>query len=69
MTLKQKFASASNKERSHYYVIPIIEDAKIIEKIADYYAIEFAEWCLDNNQIIQNDGKELLEQFKKEKRL
>ncbi len=35
----------------------------------DDYAIEFAEWCLDNNQIIQNDGKELLEIFKKEKGL
>lgn len=35
----------------------------------DNYIIEFAEWCLDNNQIIQNDGKELLELFKKEKKL
>ena len=35
----------------------------------DNYIIEFVEWCLDNNQIIQNDGKELLEIYKKEKNL
>ena len=42
---------------------------EMFNELADYYAIEFAEWCLDNNQIIQNDGKELLEIFKKEKGL
>ena len=45
------------------------EIVKKIQNVSDDYAIEFAEWCLDNNQIIQNDGKELLEIFKKEKGL
>ena len=34
-------------------------------KIAEDFAIEFAEWCQDH--IILNDGKELLEIYKKEK--
>ena len=42
---------------------------KKCEQIADNFAIKFAEWCLDNNQIIQNDGEELLQIYKKEKRL
>jgi len=70
MTLKEKFAKASRKSfNGHYYIIPIIEDAEIIEKIADEFAIGFAEWCLDENHIILNDGKELLEIYKKEKGL
>ena len=47
----------------------ISRDVDDILTIKDDFAIEFAEWCLDNNQIIQNDGKELLEIFKKEKGL
>lgn len=35
----------------------------------DEFAIGFAEWCLDENHIILNDGKELLEIYKKEKEL
>jgi len=35
----------------------------------DEFAIGFAEWCLDENHIILNDGKELLEIYKKEKGL
>jgi len=47
MTLKQKFAKASRKSfNGHYYIIPIIEDAEIIEKIANEFAIGFAEWCI-----------------------
>ena len=30
----------------------------------DKLAIDFAEWCLDENQIIYNDGKEILEIYK-----
>ena len=44
-----------------------MEEAKICEQIAQEFAIEFAEWCLDENHIILNDGKEILEIFKKEK--
>jgi hypothetical protein len=40
-----------------------------IEQIADELAIGFAEWCLDENHIILNDGKQLLEIYKKEKGL
>jgi len=35
----------------------------------DEFAIGFAEWCLDENHIILNDGKELIEIYKKEKGL
>jgi hypothetical protein len=61
MTLKQKFEKANN-------TFWLRNEAELV-KIADDYAIEFAEWCLDNNQIIQNDGKELLKIFKEEKGL
>jgi hypothetical protein len=46
-----------------------IEGCEYQQQEQDDFAIEFAEWCLDNNQIIQNDGKELLKIFKKEKGL
>jgi hypothetical protein len=73
MTLKDKFAKATNK--GSYYVIPIIEDAEIIEKIADEFAIVFAKW-LRENDIPENAEKyfgysdsDMLEEFKKEKGL
>ena len=74
MTLKQKFAKASRKSfNGHYYIIPIIEDAEIIEKIADEFAIGFAEWIDKNNKSISleiySDKKKLLEIYKKEKGL
>ena len=44
-------------------------EAKInIQNNIDNFAIEFAEWCLDNNLIILNDGKELLQIFKEQRR-
>jgi hypothetical protein len=43
--------------------------ADCCEQIAEDFAIGFAEWCLDENHIILNDGKELLEIYKKEKGL
>lgn len=77
MTLKEKFAKASNN--GSYYVIPVIEDAGIIEKIADDYAIEFNKWthnlrdCNDDtieyNQWLNISDEELLIMFKKEKGL
>lgn len=55
------------------------EKSKAIHKIADDYAIEFAEWIeelsgahidsLDYHLYLDNDVKELLEIFKKEKGL
>jgi hypothetical protein len=39
-----------------------------IQNNIDNFAIEFAEWCLDNNLIILNDGKELLQIFKKQRK-
>jgi hypothetical protein len=62
MTLKEKF-----KEILTAFWIDNWEDESI--KIADEFAIGFAEWCLDENHIILNDGKELLEIYKKEKGL
>jgi hypothetical protein len=74
MKLKQKFAKASRKcFNGNYYIIPIIEDAEIIEKIADEFAIGFAEWLVIryNEDIIFDEytTQELLEIYKKEKRL
>jgi hypothetical protein len=49
--------------------------AEIIEKIADDYAIEFAEWYLnlwqtdDDSSFDNNSPKELLEKYKKERNL
>lgn len=48
---------------------PYYEDMLEFDQWIDSYMIEFAEWCLDENHIILNDGKELLEIFKKEKGL
>jgi hypothetical protein len=83
MTLREKFAKATNK--GIYYVITIIEDAEIIEQIVDEFAIEFAEWCDDNYFRMGGDSiwsdstdwennikittKELLEIYKREKRI
>ncbi len=56
----------------HTIKIPFeyFEQAKEMEKQQqDEFAIGFAEWCLDENHIILNDGKELLEIYKKEKGL
>lgn len=65
MTLKEKFEQYSKQEvweKKNYNAIEC-------EQIADEFAIGFAEWCLDENHIILNDGKELLEIYKKEKGL
>lgn len=83
MTLKEKFAKATNN--GSYYVIPIIEDAKIIEQITDEFAIGFAEWTSYKYKYLETKGwfrstyelemgifissKQLLEIYKKEKGL
>ena len=43
--------------------------ADCLVRIADYYAIEFAEWCDLRYSVQIQDYKELLEMFKKEKGL
>lgn len=41
-----------------------------LEQIADDYAIEFAEWIINNcDEFPKDDQKLLLEKFKKEKQL
>ena len=64
MTLKEKFVNVLKQAKIHF----IKFDAEDCEKIADNYAIEFAEWIEEyqggtpNSKIL----KELLEIFKKE---
>jgi hypothetical protein len=67
MTLKEKF----------WALLPLynVNNNKSIEceKIADYYAIEFAKWCneyrIERIDYYQKTFEELLEIFKKEKGL
>lgn len=47
MTLRDKFKKCKDKSNT-YYVLPIADDAEQLEKIADVYAIEFAEWFINN---------------------
>ena len=70
MTLKEKL------QKENIYINPYSfkltkEGAKVIEKIADYFAIEFAEWAIDYsfNGMYSNNLKVLLEEFKEEKEL
>jgi len=84
MKLKEKFIKCKNKY-DQYYILPVVDDAEQLVKIADEFAIGFAEWC-DNNYFgmgntsfwaesmdWDNDNKfttkELLEIYKKEKQL
>ena len=73
MTLRDKFKKCKDVSNS-YYVLPIADDAEQLEKIADDYAIEFAEWLSKNDLydeiLLQvSEPKELLQIFKKEKGL
>lgn len=65
MTLKEKFKEVASIDNG----LTLQEVSEQCEKISEEFAIGFAEWCLDENHIILNDGKELLEIYKKEKRL
>ena len=75
MTLKEKFKERlynQSHDDSECLRIRFENIDKVIdsqEKIAEEFAIGFAEWYLDENHIIYNDGKELLEIYKKEKDL
>ena len=66
MTLIDKIQQADSNKLSDYSRIEY-PTAKVIEKIADDYAIEFFYWWEDNMD--KNRIKELLEIFKKEKGL
>jgi hypothetical protein len=69
MKLIDKIQKAHSNKPSDYSRV-YSPTAEIIEKIADDYAIEFAEWLLNSNHFIQLlDTKELLEIFKNEKKL
>jgi hypothetical protein len=63
MTLKEKFIKESLDIRYQ-----VLEPAKF-EKIADDYAIEFANFVINDLSNEVYTTKELLEIFKKEKRL
>jgi hypothetical protein len=74
MTLKEKFKLISCSDCDMPYCdikCTILAPSELIklEQIAEEFAIGFAEWCLDENHIILNDGKQLLEIYKKEKGL
>ena len=71
MILKEKFRQSLT---GHLSDEKTEVDANIAEKIADDYAIEFAEWLAndwtyDERWSRITDSKELLEMFKKEKGL
>ena len=68
MTLKEKFHQWLSTEPYNLRDRVTIREVQC-EVIADEFAIGFAEWCLDENHIILNDGKELLKIYKKEKGL
>lgn len=55
MTLIDKIQQADSNKLSDYSRIEY-PTAKVIEKIADDYAIEFAEWMSDNCTEIQKTG-------------
>ena len=66
MTLKEKFIDAFKSGKRF--------DIQNAETIADDYAIEFAEWCIESegkayNNYKYRNRKELLEIFKKQKGL
>jgi hypothetical protein len=83
MTLKEKFDKCKDA-KNQYYVIPISDDSKQLVKIAEDFAIGFAEWLdtLKPNQrvsfwskngegkgVFNMDNEQLLEIYKKEKGL
>jgi len=64
MTLREKLILVLYKSHSANYT------AELLEKETDKYAVDFGAWILRNfNNFGPNDEKELLEIFKKEKRL
>lgn len=71
MTLKENFDSISCKDCDMPFCdnkCTMLSDGELnkLEQIADDYAIEFAEWCLNYTPENIVTSKELLEIFKKE---
>ena len=73
MTLKEKFKQIDIKLSEEHSTKIVEVEAEIMEKIADEFAIGFAEWIDKNNKSISleiySDKKKLLEIYKKEKGL
>jgi hypothetical protein len=75
MTLKEKFKQIDIKLSKNNTTKIVDVEAIQCEKIADDYAIEFAEWYFkkaekyDSYLKLKKDSKELLEIYKKEKGL
>ena len=81
MTLKEKFLNIEDSQSRYGGNLMFENEAKECEKIADDYAIEFAEWLrvnyYDNGELWTewnsddntHSSEELLEIFKKEKGL
>lgn len=78
-TLKEKLLQAANELEKEAFNYPKIRTMDVVntilrklanssndEKIADDYAIEFAEWCLNYTPENIVTSNELLEIFKKE---
>ena len=68
MKLKEKFIKCRNKY-DEYYILPVVDDAEQLVKVAEEFAIGFAEWLVIryNEDIIFDEytTKELLEIYKK----
>ena len=86
MTLKEKFKKIDIKLSETHSTLITNREADIMEKIADEFAIGFAEWCIEHRVEFVDDTKEgilytyegmykkyimkeLLEIYKKEKKL
>jgi hypothetical protein len=75
MTLKEKFKQIDIKLSENHSTKIVEVEAEIMEKIADEYAIGFAEWLLVNDtpenakQWFGLTYKDMLNAYKKEKGL
>lgn len=67
MTLKEKFIKCRNKT-NEYYILPVVDDAEQLVKVADEFAIDFAQWLLihydKDNTPSKDKIKKLLEMYK-----
>ena len=69
MTLKEKFKEQKIYINPYSFKLTI-ESAETFEKIADEFAIEFAEWVMNNcYEFPRTDQKLILKVYKKEKGL
>jgi hypothetical protein len=70
MTLKEKFKKIDIKLSENHSTLVTDIEADIMEQIADEFAIEFAEWVMENCDRFPKEDRELiLKLFKKEKGL